>query len=158
MAADWDPADMEKAAFHEAGHAIVAWSLDLQVDGIYLDLAGNSGHAMIAPAKDRIQQATVWYAGFEAEDIFKGPAAFVRAEDDFQSAYDHLTTELREKFGPRKMLYSPEGRRLQVSCRACAQELLRQHKDRVERVAKELLQSPHEIKRERFEQLMQAES
>jgi len=158
MATDWDPEDIEKAAYHEAGHAIVAWSLDLQVDGVYLDPVGNSGHAMIALAKDPIQQVTVWYAGFEAEDIFKGPAAFVRAEEDFLWANEELTKKLREEFGQRKMVQSAEGRWFQISCRARAQELLRQHKDRVERVVKELLQPPHEIKRERFEQLMQAES
>ena len=69
-------------------------------------------------------------------------------------ADEELTKELREKFGQRETTGSPEGRQLQVTCRALAQERLRKHKDKVKRVAKELLQH-HEIKRARFKQLIQ---
>jgi hypothetical protein len=54
-----------------------------------------------------------------------------------------------------KGLYSLEGRRLQAACRACAQDRISEHEAKVRRVAKELLQPPHEIRRARFEQMMQ---
>lgn len=38
MATAWDPVDMEKVAFHEAGHAIVGWLFGLPLKGICLDL------------------------------------------------------------------------------------------------------------------------
>jgi hypothetical protein len=155
MAADdaWDGEDMEKAAYHEAGHAVVAWSFDLMVGGVYLDVANNSGHANIADAQDATHQVAVRYAGFEAEDMFKGPAAFVRAEEDFKRADEELKNELAQRFA--KGLYSPEGRQLQAACRACAQEQLRKHKAKVRRVAEELLQPPYEMGRAKFEQMMQ---
>jgi hypothetical protein len=40
---------MAKAAFHEAGHAVVAWSFGLVVHGVYLDVANNSGGMQILP-------------------------------------------------------------------------------------------------------------
>jgi ATP-dependent Zn protease len=91
MAADdaWDREDMEKAAYHEAGHAVVAWSFDLVVGSVHLDVANNSGHAKIADAhrlEDVTHRVAVSYAGFEAEDTFKRPAVFVRAQDDFDRA------------------------------------------------------------------------
>jgi hypothetical protein len=82
--------------------------------------------------------------------MFNGQAPFVRAEDDLMRADANLKKALN--------LYSPEGRRLQVACRACAQERLREHKGRVQRVAERLLQLPHKIDGATFEQLMQAES
>ena len=40
----------------------------------------------MAPAEEAVHRVAVSYAGFEAEDMFKGPAAFGRAEDDFKRA------------------------------------------------------------------------
>jgi ATP-dependent Zn protease len=155
MATGWDPVDMEKAAFHEAGHTVVAWSLSLIVHHVELDVTGNSGRARIDDAKDVTHQVAVRYAGFEAEDMFKGPAVFVRAEEDFLWANEELTKKLREEFGQRKMVQSPEGRRLQVTCRALAQKWLRKHKDKVKRLSEALLLPPHKITREQFEQMME---
>jgi hypothetical protein len=158
MAADdaWDREDMEKAAYHEAGHAVVAWSFDLVVRSVHLDVANNSGHAKIADA-DRLEDVThrvaVSYAGFEAEDMFKRPAVFVRAQDDFDRASEALKNALANQFG--KGLSSPEGRRLQAACRARAQDRIIEHEAKVRRVAKELLQPPYEIGRAKFEQMMQ---
>ena len=148
----WEPHDMAAAAFHEAGHAVVAWSFCLRVDHVELDVANNSGHARIADAEDPTHRVVVSYAGFEAEDMFKGPAAFVRAEDDFKRAEEELINYLRRQ--ARKSLYSPEGRRLQADCRACAQDWLSMNKARVERAARELLKPPHKISKAKFIQLM----
>jgi hypothetical protein len=152
MATDWDVVDMDKAAFHEAGHAVVAWSLKLIVDYIELDLAKKSGHARIADAKDAAHQIAVRYAEFEAEDMFRGPAAFVRAECDFKNADEDLKNVLAQQH--LRSLYSPKGRALQIACRTCAQERLREHKDKIRRVAERLLQPPHKIDGATFEQLM----
>lgn len=152
MATTWDHKDMEKAACHEAGHAIVAWSIGLVVRSIHLDFANNSGHAEIADAEDVTHRVAVSYAGFEAEDMFKGPAVFVRAKDDFERACEVLKTALAQKFG--KGLCSPEGRQFQAACRAFAQKRSRKHKAKVRRVAKHLLQH-HHVDRATFEQMMQ---
>jgi hypothetical protein len=155
MAADWAPDDMEKAAFHEAGHAVVGWSFGVKVHDVYLDVANNSG-AMRAPPEplpdDVTHKVAIWYAGFEAEYMFKGPAVFVRAEGDFKRADEDLKNALANKFYTG--LYSPQGRQLQAACRTCAQERLREHEARVRRVAEALLQPPHKIDAAKFEQLM----
>jgi len=159
MAADdiWDRDDMEKAAYHEAGHAIVAWSFDLVVGSVHLDLANNSGHAKIVGA-ERLEEVShrvaVSYAGFEAEDMFKGPAVFVRAKDDFDRASKTLKNALAQQFG--KGLYSPEGRRLQAACRACAQDRITEHEAKVREVAQHLLQH-HEMDGATFERMMKQE-
>ena len=46
MAATWDPVDMQKVAFHEAGHAVVAWLFGLPLKRIYLDLETEGGGAV----------------------------------------------------------------------------------------------------------------
>jgi peptidase M50B-like protein len=152
MTTIWNPDDMAKAAFHEAGHAVVAWSLCLRVEHIELDLANNSGHAEIANADEVVHQVVISYAGFEAEEMFKGPAAFVRAEDDFKRAEEDLKNELAQQY--LKDLYSPEGRWLQVTCRECARDWLRMREVQVRRIAEELLNPPNKIDRARFELLM----
>lgn len=59
-------------AYHEAGHAVVAWSCDLHVGPISISAEDASGKARISPA-DRlmlIEQIAVCAAGYEAENVF----------------------------------------------------------------------------------------
>jgi len=148
----WDPIDMEKAAFHEVWHAVVAWSFNLVVHRVYLDIANNSGGMQTpsSPPNDVTHRNAISYAGFEAENIFKGPASFLRADDDRTRAWGVIANAI----APRN-IFSLEGRRLEIASRACAQERLREHTKKLRQVAKRLLKSPHEITREQFEQLMQ---
>ena len=43
MATTWDPDDMKKVAFHEAGHAVVMWLLGIPLKHIRLDLEKEGG-------------------------------------------------------------------------------------------------------------------
>ena len=55
MVTDWDPDDMAKCAYHEAGHAIVAWSFNLVVQRVYLDVGENSGGTETDPLPDDVK-------------------------------------------------------------------------------------------------------
>jgi Peptidase M50B-like len=50
---------MAKAAFHEAGHAVVAWSFCLSVEHIELDVRNNSGHVKMAPPEEAVHRVAV---------------------------------------------------------------------------------------------------
>jgi hypothetical protein len=144
----WDPSDKEKTALHEAGHAVVAWSLDAPVKGVYLDLENESGHTDADSADlEPVKQIAIWLAGFEAERIFKPPAKPRRA--------------LGDRYRVRKILEgnktpedTSEGQELREQRRACAEALLRQHEARVRRVAHHLMEH-HSIDRVAFEAMMQ---
>jgi len=63
-------------AFHEAGHAVVAWSLNLRVETIYIREigAGNSGTKTDKPDHLPLtDQLATLAAGVEAEREFKSP-------------------------------------------------------------------------------------
>jgi hypothetical protein len=79
MTPAWDPVDMEKVAFHEAGHAIVGWLFGLPLAYIYLDLEKEGGET--AHRKSRslclVQQIATFGAGTVAEEIFKVPPCLV---------------------------------------------------------------------------------
>jgi ATP-dependent Zn protease len=63
-------------AFHEAGHAVVAWSLGLPVGGIRVSNDDASGGAKIGLADHLsiVEQIAVLFAGHAAERLFKCPA------------------------------------------------------------------------------------
>jgi hypothetical protein len=152
MATPWDPVDMEKTAFHEAGHAIVEWSLGVPPARIYLDLENRSGGTVPAVDPSRlclVQQIAIHYAGPKAEEIFTG---FARARDHAARA-DHLWVHvLLEKNGTPEE--EPEGQALQTSAYACAEKLLRRHEPRIRRVANRLMRPPHKLNGARFKRLM----
>ena len=131
--------DLEKAAYHEAGHAVVAWSFGVPVGGIYLDLQNESGH-MDAPSPkhmdiDIARRIAFCLAGLRAEDAFAPPGRPAKAAFDFGNVWEMLRD-------------NGQGR-------DCADKQLRKHAAKVRRVAERLLQPPHEIAREQFEHLMQ---
>jgi Peptidase M50B-like len=150
MATTWDPVDMEKTAFHEAGHAVVAWSLGARRTRIYLDLEKQGGEAISAVAPTRlciVQQIAFHYAGPVSEKIFKGPASSPRARADHMNVH-----VLLEKNGTPEE--EPEGQALQTRAYALVEKLLRRHEARIGRVAKRLLQPPHKMNPARFKRLM----
>jgi ATP-dependent Zn protease len=63
-------------AFHEAGHAVVAWSLGLPVGVIRVSDDDASGGTEIGPADhlSLTEQIAVWSAGHAAERLFECPA------------------------------------------------------------------------------------
>lgn len=63
-------------AYHEAGHAVVAWSFGLAVGDVSVTDADESGATLVAGA-DRltlVEQIAVRAAGIEAEKVFQHPA------------------------------------------------------------------------------------
>jgi len=144
----WDRDDKERTAFHEAGHAVVAWSFGVIVGCIHLDLKNESGHAMIGPATHLkpIEQIANWYAGREAEKAFKFPANPHKSKDDLfrvgQILDEHTPGETRER------------QDLRERGRACAEACLREHESKVLLVVRHLMQH-HYVDRVAFEAMMQ---
>jgi hypothetical protein len=63
-------------AFHEAGHAVVAWSFGLAVDAVWVNADDASDGANISPS-DHLplaEQIAVWWSGTAAESVFECPS------------------------------------------------------------------------------------
>jgi hypothetical protein len=64
-------------AFHEAGHAVVAWSFGLTVDAVWVNADDASGGANIISPVDHLtlaEQIAVWWSGTAAENVFECPS------------------------------------------------------------------------------------
>jgi len=146
----WDPDDKERTALHEAGHAVVAWSFDLPLGSIYLDLEKESGGTTADRASiarlTLVEQIANWLAGYEAEQAFKRPGRKWNAGDDGQ-----VRRILRENDTPED---TPEGQDLGEQGRACAEARLLKHEAKVRCVARHLIEH-HYIDRVTFEEMMQ---
>ena len=150
MATAWDPIDMEKAAFHEAGHGVLLWALGVPLVHIYLDLETEGGGAVAGKPTRPLcigQQVAFHYAGPVSEEIFKGPASSHRC------SADHLNVHvLLEKNGTPED--EPAGQAIQKSAYVWVEKLLRRHEARVANVARRLLRLPHKMNPARFKRLM----
>jgi hypothetical protein len=144
----WDPDDKERTALHEAGHAVVAWSFNLTVGCIHLDLNSQGGSAHIYSAADleASEQIARWLAGFEAEQAFKPPGRRYNAEIDA----GEVRRILREN---GTSIDEPEGKALRRRGRARAKRRLLKHGRKVRAVADHLVEH-HYIDRVTFEALM----
>jgi hypothetical protein len=143
--------DLEKAAYHEAGHAVVAWSFGVSVSGIYLDLQNESGHTDAPSHKhmniDIARRIAFCLAGLRAEDAFAAPGRPAKAAFDLGNVWEML----RDNGTPKD---TPEGKALRNQGRDCADKQLRKHAARVASVAKRLLKPPHKMNPARFKRLM----
>jgi len=139
MATTWDPIDMEKVAFHEAGHAVVQWLFGLSPKRIYLDLETEGGAAVAPASPCLVQQVAIFYAGTAA--------VFRRSIEDRMNVH-----VLLEKNGTPEE--EPEGQALKARGCSWAEKLLRKHEARVRQVTKRLLLPPHKMNPARFKQLM----
>lgn len=145
----WDPDDKERAALHEAGHAVVAWSFGVTVECIYLDLEKESGGVNVPPTSDAhlkpVERIATRYAGCESEEAFKPPANWNRGKDDRfrigQILDEHTPGETRERQDLREK-----------GC-ACAKARLHEHEAKVRLVGDHLVQH-HYIDRVEFEAMM----
>jgi hypothetical protein len=82
-------------AYHEAGHAVVGWSLGLRVGfvRVYLDeTKGWKGQTSIASADhlSLIEQIALCAGGYTAELVFKSPAHKQALYDDIAKIYSLL--------------------------------------------------------------------
>ncbi len=122
-------------AFHEAGHAVVAWSLNLRVESIHISEigAGNSATKTFPPDHLPLQdQLTTLAAGLEAEWAFNWPLHEHAGDRDRLMAIA-LIREHHED------LASDEIQSYLAAGHARARELLLEHRDRVIRIAERLL-------------------
>src|SRR5664279_2825123 len=80
------------AAYHEAGHAVVAWSFGLQVQAVHVSDDDASGGAKIADADQLplVEHIAVCSAGIAAEAIFGHPSHELAGFNDHLRIFDLL--------------------------------------------------------------------
>ena len=120
----------EATAYHEAGHAVVACCLVLKVARIHIDKHGEGGGSEIecADGLTIIEQVALRVAGMEAEEMSKQKSTRPLGQDDnirLTILLSRLSDECREEI-------CEQGR-------ALARELLGDHKDKVKRIAEDLI-------------------
>jgi ATP-dependent Zn protease len=138
-------------AFHEAGHAVVAWSLNLRVDTIFIREigAGNSGTKTAPPDHlPLMDQLATLAAGVEAEREFKSPLPEHAADRDRLTAINLILAHHEGLAADEIQLHLAAGH-------ARARELLVEHRERVIRVA-EHLRDVRQVHAAEFTRLMTA--
>jgi len=124
--------DQRGAAFHEAGHAIVASALGLAIDRVEIAIDGDDarGETDIQhnPELRLVDQIAICAAGLEAQKLYSAPTHEGAGWGDYGKMIELL--EDLEDEESRKVRYEGHQR---------AYDLLVQHADKVERLAKELL-------------------
>jgi ATP-dependent Zn protease len=122
-------------ALHEAGHAVVAWSLSLRVESICIREIGAGNSATKTDPLDDLplmDQLATLAAGLEAEWMFNCPLHEHAGVRDRLMA---ITLVLEHHKG----LASDEIQSHLAAGRDRARELLLEHRDRVIRIAEHLL-------------------
>ena len=123
-------------AYHEAGHAIVAWSFGLQVGTIHVMADDGSGGAQIGPTNHLtlVEQIAVCAAGYTAENVFGHPHT-----NRLAAACDH--TRIRKLLEDGGIAEGPEAQTLRLKGANLADEILRAHEAKVIRLAEKLAQN-----------------
>jgi ATP-dependent Zn protease len=121
-------------AYHEAGHAIVAWSLGLMVQSITIRPDDASGCAVIGSAEHlaMVDQIAVTVAGAEAEHVFQQKTHELGIYGDMGA----LVTLLDE-------VPEPEAKQLRQNGYARAHDLLIARKEKVVCLAERLIEVQH---------------
>jgi ATP-dependent Zn protease len=89
-------------AYHEAGHAVVAWSFGLHVGAISVVAEDARGEARIGSAKhlSLVEQIALYSAGYVAENTFGHPAHRLAAASDHNRIRELLEANRVEE-GPK---------------------------------------------------------
>ena len=103
-------------AYHEAGHAVVAWSLGLPVQAVHVSSGDASGGAEIGDADQLplIEQIAICSAGITAEAVFEIPNHELAGFNDRVRIFHLLETQGfqktmdRAKCAEKKATISPE--------------------------------------------------
>lgn len=121
------------AAFHEAGHIVVAWSLGLAVGCAEIAVGGDDskGTAEVQNAghMDLLDQLAICAAGLEAQELFDAPTHEGAGWGDYGKMVE-LLGHLEEEVQVR-MMHQGHGR---------ASELVSAHSAMVERLATALIE------------------
>lgn len=134
-------------AYHEAGHAVVAWALGIEVGDIHVRQVGQgNGGAQIAYTDEMsfIDRLAVCFAGSEAETVCDVPQPEGMNGDDHRRVYNLLHG-----------ISARHGRTLRDQGRGRARDLLTEHKANVTRLAERLFEA-HQVSTDEFLRLMGA--
>jgi ATP-dependent Zn protease len=125
---------LRTVAYHEAGHAVVAWALGLKVGAVAIGLNGDdsAGKSEIEENQEHlseIQRLAICLAGITAEKIFNCKKTHENAHlGDYGKAYkiigDIEDTNRWELFDPAFQ---------------CAESIITENKERVDRLAAHLM-------------------
>jgi hypothetical protein len=130
---DTENRDCWGAAYHEAGHAVVAWALGLRVHRMVIGIAGDStaGEADIEEkgSISLVDRIAICSAGGDAQELFDVPTNDICMVSDMGKIYD-LIGEYNELVGSclRQIGFQK------------SREILKQHRDRVARLAQALVE------------------
>ncbi|WP_375304111.1 hypothetical protein WI560_16910 [Bradyrhizobium sp. A11] len=120
--------DQRGAAFHEAGHAVVAWALGLAVERVEIainaDDAKGAADIEYNPALDLIDQIAICAAGLEAQRLFDAPTHHGAGWGDYGKMVELL--EDREEDKQLEMMHRGRER---------AFDLISLHRAKVDRLA-----------------------
>lgn len=135
-------------AFHEAGHAVVGWSLGLGVRAVHIGDDDASGAAEIGYADlSLIEQIALCSAGIAAENAFECPVDELAGAQDREKIYELLKANEISEEG--------QGAALRGEGYNCARECLGTHMSEVIRLAERLAQRGR-VDASEFLRLMQA--
>jgi ATP-dependent Zn protease len=122
-------ADRRGAAFHEAGHAVVAWALGLPVGEIEIGMDGDdaAGRCQIGDSTHLpiVDQLAICLAGIEAQHLFDCPTHELAGAGDFGKVIEMIEDGISEA----------ESRRLRDAGYQRAHSLLNAHKEEVRALA-----------------------
>jgi hypothetical protein len=121
--------DRQGAAYHEAGHVVVAWALGLPVGEITIGMNGDDaaglseiGESDHLPIIDRI---AICQAGLEAQELFDSHTHDLAGMSDYAKIIELVGDETSEN----------ESKRLRDAGSARARDLLIKPKEQVSRLA-----------------------
>jgi len=126
--------NLRPTAYHEAGHAVLAWSLGLAVGTISVNADDLSGETKHHPA-DHLswtEQIALRRAGEAACDLFGYPA-------DHEQAYWDDMGKIIALFTANGISHEKDQDVLRKAGYQCARTVLESHKNKVERLAERLV-------------------
>jgi ATP-dependent Zn protease len=127
--------DRRGAAYHEAGHVVVAWSLGLPVGNIAISINGDdaAGKSDIGTAAHLpiVDQLAVCLAGLEAQNLFEAHTHDLAGMGDFAKVLEIIDED---------QLSPEQSRALREAGEKRARELLTENKSKVTAVALHLLE------------------
>ena len=130
---DTENRDRWGAAYHEAGHAVVAWALGLRVHRMVIGIAGDltAGEADIEEkgSISLVDRIAICSAGGDAQELFDAPTNDICTISDMGKIYD-LIGDFNE----------PAGSCLRQIGFQKSREILKQHRDMVARLAQALVE------------------
>jgi ATP-dependent Zn protease len=142
------------AAFHEAGHAVVAWHLGVPVSDIAIGIGcdDTKGYAQIGSDQSHlplIDRLAIWLAGIEAQDFFHAPTHENAGTYDVDKATQIVGEGVYDREIPEA-----EIQRLLDAGQARARELIVGNEVRCRRLAARL-EEREQVSAEEFRHLME---